>query len=47
VRGLTQDLDDETKRAALDRLREVVARHGTPEGVLLDSAAWLITARRA
>ncbi len=47
VRGLTQDLDDETKQAALDRLREVVARHETPDGVLLDSAAWLITSRRA
>ncbi|MDT4988948.1 MAG: hypothetical protein QOI74_3042 [Micromonosporaceae bacterium] len=28
------------------RLRNLVAAHDTPDGVLLDSRAWVITARR-
>ena len=47
VRGLTQDLDEAGKREALGRLRDVMARHETAEGVLLGSAAWLIQARRS
>jgi SAM-dependent methyltransferase len=46
VRGLTQDLDADSQREALDRLRAVVAERETPDGVLLESAAWLITAHR-
>jgi SAM-dependent methyltransferase len=46
VRGLTKDLDEATKRQALDRLRATIDGYETTEGVLLPSAAWLITARR-
>jgi SAM-dependent methyltransferase len=46
VRGLTQDLEPDTKAAALAKLRKAVDDHETADGVLLDSAAWLITARR-
>ena len=46
VRGLTQDLDQNTKRQALDRLRDVITGAETPEGVRLGTAAWLITASR-
>lgn len=45
VRGLTQDLDESGKAAALDALRRTLAEHETDEGVLLDGAAWLVTAR--
>ncbi|MGI8684142.1 MAG: class I SAM-dependent methyltransferase [Acidimicrobiales bacterium] len=47
VKGLTQDLDEETRASALTRLRAMLADHQTGEGVLLGAAAWLITARRA
>jgi hypothetical protein len=46
VRGLSQGLDERGKQQALDALHETLRRHDTPEGVLLDSRAWLITARR-
>ncbi len=46
VRGLIQDLDEEKKREALARLRDVIASHEGPDGVLLGSAAWLVEARR-
>lgn len=46
VRGLSQGLDELARVAALDRLRERVAAHETPDGVLMGSAAWLITAAR-
>lgn len=45
VRGLTQDLGDDAKGLALARLREVIAAHHTPDGVLIGAAEWLITAR--
>jgi SAM-dependent methyltransferase len=45
--GLAKDLDPETKSAALARLRESLAEHQTPDGVLYDSAVWLIEARLA
>ena len=45
VRGLTQDLDEDAKGHALDRVRELIAAHDTPEGVRLGAAEWLITAR--
>jgi SAM-dependent methyltransferase len=45
VRGLTGALDDDTKRACLDRLHAAVAAHMTPDGVQVGAAEWLITAR--
>ncbi len=45
VRGLTGGLDDDLKQDALDRLREVIDTHETPNGVALGAAEWLITAR--
>jgi SAM-dependent methyltransferase len=47
VKGLSHDLDDATKSQALDQLKQLVAAHETADGVLLNCAAWLITARRA
>jgi SAM-dependent methyltransferase len=44
ARGLTHDLDEESRAKAFDALRRTVAEHATPEGVLFGSAAWLITA---
>jgi SAM-dependent methyltransferase len=46
VRGLTQDLDDDARERGLAALRKAVAAHETPEGVLFDTAVWLITASR-
>ena len=47
VKGLSHELDDATKSKALDRLKQVLTAHETPDGVLFNCAAWLITARRA
>lgn len=46
VEGLTQDLEEEDKALALDQLHRALNAHQGEEGVLLGSAAWLITARR-
>jgi len=46
VRGMLADLDEAQKSQALANLREVITSHETPDGVLLGSRAWLITARR-
>jgi hypothetical protein len=46
ARGLLGGLDDDSRQAALKALRQELAAHATPEGVLLGGAAWLITARR-
>jgi SAM-dependent methyltransferase len=46
VLGLTQDLDEPTRRQALERLHDALADYETEEGVLLASSAWLVTARR-
>jgi SAM-dependent methyltransferase len=46
VEGLTQDLDPDQKREAMANLADLMAAHETADGVLLPSAAWLITARR-
>ena len=46
VKGLLDDLDEPTATRALEALRSTLAAHETREGVLLDSRAWLITARR-
>ena len=40
-------LDDAQRAEAAANLHALLAAHQTPEGVLLGSAAWLITARRA
>jgi SAM-dependent methyltransferase len=37
---------DEPSHKVLQRLRDVLEAHMTPEGVLFDSRAWIITARR-
>ncbi len=47
VKGLTESLDEATRAGALAELRRLVDAHETPEGVLMDSRSWLITARRA
>lgn len=44
--GMIDDLDADTKARALDGLRASMADHQTDRGVLYDSAAWLIQARR-
>jgi SAM-dependent methyltransferase len=46
VRGLVADLDDATRAAAFATLQDALAAHETDDGVLFDSAAWFITARR-
>ena len=46
AKGLLADLDDEARAAALATLRATIEAHATPDGVRLDSAAWLITATK-
>ena len=46
TRGLLDDLDADERIVALDNLRSVVAEHATPQGVVLGTASWLITAVR-
>ena len=46
VVGLTHDLDEPTRRQALERLYDALAAYETEEGVLLGASAWLVTARR-
>lgn len=46
VLGLTQDLDEPTRRQALERLYDALAAYETEKGVLLGASAWLVTARR-
>jgi SAM-dependent methyltransferase len=43
---MLDDLTPERKARALDNLHTSMAGHQTPAGVLLDSASWLIEARR-
>ena len=45
VRGLTHDLTDEARDAALGALRSSLAAHETSDGVRYAGSAWLITAR--
>jgi hypothetical protein len=47
VKGLSHGLDDATKSEAFDQLKQVLSAHETADGVVLNCAAWLITARRA
>jgi ubiquinone/menaquinone biosynthesis C-methylase UbiE len=44
-RGLLHDADESLRAKAFDALHELFAAHETDHGVLLDSSAWLITAR--
>jgi SAM-dependent methyltransferase len=44
TRGLTNDLDDRGRAAALDALKTTLAEHETEEGVLFGASAWLATA---
>ena len=44
VKGLTQELDEQTRAAAFDGLRAMLRRHQTGDGVLLGTAAWLTIA---
>jgi hypothetical protein len=46
VRGLTADLDEQQRSAAIDALRAVVEAHATERGVEFGSAAWVISARK-
>lgn len=39
-------LDDASRAGALDALRATVSAHETPDGVLYESAAWIVAARR-
>jgi hypothetical protein len=43
---MLEGLDDTRRAGALDALHVTLAAHETPEGVLYESAAWLIRARR-
>jgi SAM-dependent methyltransferase len=46
VEGMTHDLDADDTARALDAVQAMLKAHETPDGVLVGSAAWLITARR-
>ena len=46
VRGLANDLAEDDRSRAMAELRRRIADRATPDGVLLGSAAWLITAHR-
>jgi SAM-dependent methyltransferase len=46
TRGLLGGLDDHTRHAALEALRNRLNTDATSDGVLLGAAGWLITARR-
>jgi len=44
VEGLTQDLDENDRNQALESVYRALAAHQTDNGVLVGSAAWMITA---
>ena len=46
TRFATDDLDDADRKLAFAALRVTVDEHATPNGVLFDSACWLVAARR-
>lgn len=46
VHGLTEDLDDDARAQAMSNLAKLFAERQSAEGVLISSAAWLISARR-
>jgi hypothetical protein len=43
--GMLSDLDDATKTSALAALHDAFRAHETEQGVLFDSAVWMISAR--
>ena len=43
---MLEALDDDGRARALDTLRSVMATHETPDGVIFDSAVWVIRATR-
>jgi hypothetical protein len=45
--GLVRDLDPDARERAYEELRASLVAHDTGEGVLYDSAAWLVEARRS
>jgi SAM-dependent methyltransferase len=47
VRFLLKDLDAEARAAGLERLRAALAERLTADGVLLDAAAWFVSAARS
>jgi SAM-dependent methyltransferase len=47
VNGLLDGLDEEQRAAGLANLHQVLVDHATPDGVLVRSAAWRISATRA
>ena len=44
TRGLTADLDDASRAAALEQLYKTLVDHETADGVVFNASAWLITA---
>ena len=46
TRRLIAGLDEDARAAALGTLHARLTEHAGPDGVLLDAAAWLVTARR-
>jgi SAM-dependent methyltransferase len=46
VRQAVDTLDDAGRAAALASLRDALAAHGGPDGIVLDSGIWVVTARR-
>ena len=44
TRGLLDDLSADDRVSALNNLRSVLAEHATPQGVVLGTASWLVTA---
>ena len=45
-RALLADVDESTRRRVLDALRDALASHATPAGVVLGAAVWVVSARR-
>ena len=45
TRGMTHDLEEADRTAALDALRQALVDHETDAGVVFAGSAWLITAR--
>jgi SAM-dependent methyltransferase len=46
VEGLTHGLDDDTRATAMANLTRLFAERETPDGVLIGSASWTITATK-
>lgn len=44
VESLLADLDDDTRAAALEKLKAAFVAHETPEGVVFAAASWIVTA---